>query len=147
MKTTLAVLIGMFLLCTKSVYAQKETATQTIQNADKLKEGLAQTKAKEQYCMIRVRPRFLSGQVTIRLDYGQERNLWGGDARIRDEEGKVAKFNSLVDALNFMAQEGWVFVFAYESTVGTGKSGLADSNTPGEQKEQNFLMKRAVAAE
>lgn len=60
---------------------------------------------------------FMSKKVTITIDYGQIESIWQ-DARIRDEDGKVKKFNSMVDAMNFMGGLGWEFQQAYVVTVG-----------------------------
>jgi len=98
---------------------------------------------REVYAQVRVRPRFLSNKVSIRLDYGQERNFWGGDTRIRDEEsGKVKKFNSAVDALNYMSSQGWEFVFAYTLPIGDGRDNIADQTVAGQ--EVNFLLKKRI---
>ena len=98
---------------------------------------------REVYAQIRVRPRFLSNKVSIRLDYGQERNFWGGDTRIRDEHtGKVKKFNSAVDALNYMSAQGWEFVFAYTLPIGDGRDNIADQTAV--LQEVNFLMKKRL---
>ena len=98
---------------------------------------------REVYAQIRVRPRFLSNKVSIRLDYGQERNFWGGDTRIRDENtGKVKKFNSAVDALNYMSLQGWEFVFAYTLPLGDGRDNIAEQTAA--LQEVNFLMKKRL---
>ncbi len=98
---------------------------------------------KEVYAQVRVRPRFLSNKVSIPLDYGQERNFWGGDTRIRDaESGKVKKFNSAVDALNYMSSQGWEFVFAYTLPIGDGRDNVADRTVAGQ--EINFLLKKRL---
>ena len=101
---------------------------------------------REVYAQIRVRPRFLSNKVSIRLDYGQERNFWGGDTRIRDENtGKVKKFNSAVDALNYMSLQGWEFVFAYTLPIGDGRDNIADQTAV--LQEVNFLMRKRLVPE
>ncbi|MFY0594108.1 hypothetical protein [Roseivirga sp.] len=98
---------------------------------------------REVYAQVRVRPRFLSNKVSIRLDYGQERNFWGGDTRIRDENsGKVKKFNSAVDALNYMSSQGWEFVFAYTLPIGDGRDNVAAQTAV--SQEVNFLMKKRL---
>lgn len=98
---------------------------------------------REVYAQIRVRPRFLSNKVSIRLDYGQERNFWGGDTRIREEDtGKVKKFNSAVDALNYMSSQGWEFVFAYTLPIGDGRDNVVDQAVA--LQEVNFLMKKRI---
>ena len=69
----------------------------------------------EQYCEIVATPRLLSSKVTIDINYGEERSVWR-DNRLKTDEGKVKKFNSVVDALNYMGKEGWVFVNAFPVT-------------------------------
>ena len=62
--------------------------------------------------------RLCSTKVTVQIDYGEERGFFS-DTRVRDEvTGKVAKFNSMVDALNYMGEKGWEFVQAYVVTMG-----------------------------
>lgn len=117
-----------------------QTFAQRVYESDVLDSGAVQ---KEVYAQIRVRPRFLSNKVSIRLDYGQERNFWGGDTRIRDENsGKVKKFNSAVDALNYMSSQGWEFVFAYTLPLGDGRDNVVDQSVVAQ--EVNFLMKKRI---
>jgi hypothetical protein len=74
--------------------------------------------AKEQYCMVMATSKFLSTKVTITVDFGQETHLFKFvDTRVKDEAGKVVAFNSTIDALNYMASRGWVFVNAYVITT------------------------------
>ena len=63
-------------------------------------------KAKEQYCMVTEIPKSFSTAVNISVDFGQQGKMFGVQ-RIKDEEGKVKSFNSIVDALNYMASLGW----------------------------------------
>lgn len=62
--------------------------------------------------------RLFSRNVIIEIDYGQENKLFA-DNRIRNDQGKVKKFNSMVDALNAMSTDGWEFVQAYVITIDT----------------------------
>lgn len=70
----------------------------------------------EQYCEVLGIQKFMSRKCTITVDFGEERSIWK-DTRIRDEGGKIETFNSLVDALNYMAIKGWKFInaFAYDA--------------------------------
>ena len=72
----------------------------------------------EQYCEVVATPRALSNKVTINVDYGEERSIWK-DNRLKTEEGKLKKFNTTIDALNYMGKEGWKLVNAFPITVGT----------------------------
>ncbi|MBC7948551.1 MAG: hypothetical protein H7Y42_11760 [Chitinophagaceae bacterium] len=73
----------------------------------------------EQYCQIIATPRLLSNRVTIDIDFGEERSIWR-DNRLKTYDGKLKKFNSVIDALNFMGRDGWAFINAYPVSVGSG---------------------------
>ena len=52
-----------------------------------------------------------STKVKVNLDFG-ERSAWasmGNKDGVVDESGRLIKFNSMVDALNYMGERGWVF--------------------------------------
>ena len=92
MKTT--IYIGLFLFLSYTSFAQTDT-----------------TKI-EQYCQIIATPRLLSNKVTIDIDFGEQKSFWR-DTRLKTYDGKVKKFNTIIDALNFMGKEGWLFINAY----------------------------------
>lgn len=70
------------------------------------------------YCEIVGTSNFFRTSVTIEIDYGQSKDYFE-DNRLKDEQtGKVSKFNSMVDALNFMSTKGWIFENAYSVTYG-----------------------------
>lgn len=71
----------------------------------------AQDTAKvEQYCIVEMKPVFLSRKVTMLVDYGGKRNDSTFD-KIKDENGEVVKFNSYIDAFNYMGKLGWKLVW------------------------------------
>lgn len=59
--------------------------------------------------------RGLSTKMNIRLDFGQETKSisFKNRLKIKDEKGNTIKFNSMIDALNFMSSNGYEFQFAY----------------------------------
>ena len=72
------------------------------------------------YCEIVGTQKFLSTILIINVDYGQDKNigfLKYLDSRIKADDGKVKSFNSMVDALNYMGESGWVFAQAYTVTI------------------------------
>ena len=75
----------------------------------------------EQYCEVVATARLLSNKVTVNIDYGEERSIWK-DYRLRDDEGKLKKFNSVIDAINYLGKEGWKLVNAFPVTVGNSPS-------------------------
>lgn len=72
----------------------------------------------EQYCAVVATPRLLSSRVTIDIDYGESRSVWK-DNRLKTEEGRVKKFNTVIDALNYMGNNGWQLVNAFPISTGT----------------------------
>uniref|UniRef100_F4C455 DUF4177 domain-containing protein n=1 Tax=Sphingobacterium sp. (strain 21) TaxID=743722 RepID=F4C455_SPHS2 len=87
----------------------------------------------EQYCMVLAHQPLLSTKVKVSIDFGQEVNIWRKDW-IKNEEGKIVKFNSVIDALNYMNSEGWDFVNAYAITIGN-------------QNVYHYVMKRKITSE
>jgi hypothetical protein len=85
---------GILLLSSWSVFAQTDTAKV------------------EQYCQVIATPRLLSNKVTIDIDFGDEKSFWR-DTRLKSYDGRLKKFNTIIDALNFMGKEGWIFINAY----------------------------------
>lgn len=71
----------------------------------------------EQYCQVIASPRLLSKKVTIDIDFGEEKSFWR-DNRLKTDGGKIKKFNTVIDALNYMGREGWIFINAYPVRMG-----------------------------
>jgi hypothetical protein len=82
--------------------------------------GFAQDTTKvEQYCRLVAINKLFSNKVNIDIDFGDERKFFS-DTRIRDEEtGRVKKFNTVVDALNYLGSQGWVLVNAFPVSDGS----------------------------
>lgn len=61
----------------------------------------------------------IGNKISIEIDFGEEKSFWGNDGRneVVDENGKEMKFNSMVDAMNFMAELGWIYTDCYVVTV------------------------------
>jgi hypothetical protein len=77
------------------------------------------SKVIEQYCSLNIMPRLLSNKVNIDIDYGSPRKLFSfKDNRVKDENGKAKKFNTAVEALNYMSSQGWKLVNAFTITEG-----------------------------
>jgi hypothetical protein len=63
--------------------------------------------------------KFMSTKLTIEIDFGQYNNAWiSRDTQLKDVDGKLLVFNSMIDALNFMTKQGYYFVTAYALTIG-----------------------------
>jgi hypothetical protein len=80
---------------------------------------ISQIKEKAEYCLIVGTSKILSSDVTIAIDFGQETSMWSNKTLlVKDENGKLMAFNSMIDALNFMSKNGYDFVNAYAITKG-----------------------------
>lgn len=77
----------------------------------------ADTSKVEQYCQLIATPRLLSNKVTIDIDFGDEKSFWR-DNRLKTDEGKIRKFNTIIDAMNYMGRDGWIFINAYPVQMG-----------------------------
>ena len=82
--------------------------------------SFAQDTAKvEQYCRLVAISRLFSNKVNIDVDFGDERKFFT-DTRMRDDEtGRVKKFNTVVDALNYLGSQGWTMINAFPVTEGS----------------------------
>ena len=58
-------------------------------------------------------------KIKVYVDYGQKVKFMKS-SKIKDAEGKIKKFNSMTDALNFMYKNGWKYV-NYTEAVISGK--------------------------
>ena len=112
----------LFILISLSTSAQKKTKEERQAELDKRK-SLARYEPRDslnyptKYCLLLASGKFLSNEVDIRIDYGQDSSFFE-DTRIRDKNGKAIIFNSVMDALNYMESIGWEYVNAYAITVG-----------------------------
>lgn len=73
----------------------------------------------EQYCEVVATDRLLSNKVTIDINYGEERSIWKSH-RLKEEGGKLKKFNSVIDAVNYLGKNGWKLVNAFPLSEGNG---------------------------
>ena len=71
-----------------------------------------------EYVQIVGTAKLLSQKVSIEIDFGQENKLFNArDTQFRNKDGKLVIFNSMIDALNFMSENGYDFVDAYTITI------------------------------
>lgn len=61
----------------------------------------------------------IGNKISVEIDFGEEKFFWGNDGRnlLVDENGKDIKFNSMVDAMNFMGERGWQYEDSYVITI------------------------------
>jgi hypothetical protein len=67
------------------------------------------------YLQIVGEARPLAAKPRVEIDFGQRTKMFssGKDNTVRDEAGKIVKFNSMMDALNFFASYGFELVSSY----------------------------------
>ena len=72
-----------------------------------------------EYIQIVGTSRLFSNKVTVEIDFGQQSKFFssGKETQIKDATGKLLKFNSMIDALNFMSSNGYTFVQAYVMVI------------------------------
>ena len=71
------------------------------------------------YCELVCQKKLLSNKVKCFMDYGQHTTLLNEKRKmkLKDEEGKVLKFESNIDALNYLGMEGWEVIDTYYITI------------------------------
>ena len=77
------------------------------------------TDKKFNYCELVCKKKLLSNKVKCFMDYGQHTTLLNEKRKmkLKDEEGKVLKFESNIDALNFLGLQGWEVIDTYYITI------------------------------
>lgn len=73
-----------------------------------------------EYILIVGEGKMFSDKVSVKIDFGQNTKFFSSkdEMFIRDKEGERVKFNSMVDALNYLSGHGFQFVQAYAITLG-----------------------------
>ena len=77
--------------------------------------------AKRVYAELSCEGQLFSTKVKVSIDFGQSTSWLSSmsESRLVDRNGKDIKFNSMIDALNYLAQFGWRFAQAYVVPRGT----------------------------
>ena len=77
--------------------------------------------AKRVYAQLSCEEQLFSTKVNVSIDFGQSTSwLFSmSESRLVDKNGKEIKFNSMIDALNYLTQFGWRFAQAYVVPRGT----------------------------
>ena len=98
-----AVLIAAVMVLARPAFSQEQV--------DKKKMYGSQT---EEYCTVFAVGKAFSTKWKVEVDFGQkfEWNLKNKDL-LRDQNGKAIKFDSPVDAINFLNASGWTVVSAF----------------------------------
>ena len=91
-------------------------------NAENQNANESVNETQEAYCMIVGTQKLMSTKCTFTIDYGQSTKFWGGanKQKLVDDNGKAIKFNSVIDACNYLAEMDWVLVSAYPMSSSQG---------------------------
>ena len=78
--------------------------------------------AKRVYAQLSCEGQLFSSKVKVSIDFGQSTSWLTSmsESRLVDKDGKEIKFNSMIDALNYLTQFGWRFAQAYVVPNGSG---------------------------
>ena len=88
--------------------------------------------AKRVYAQLSCEEQLFSTKVKVSIDFGQSTSwLFSmSESRLVDKDGKEIKFNSMIDAMNYLTQFGWRFAQAYVVPKGSGgKDSMSVSGT------------------
>ena len=113
---------------------------------------------KRVFCEIVGTQSILTMKVVIDIDFGQQSKS-AADHRLTDENGKSLKFNSMIDALNYMGELGWEFEQAFAIThansnvyhyllsreIGEDEDNVPMFNTKGSVREQKKKKSKDTA--
>ena len=69
------------------------------------------------YCDLTVNVRAMSKKVTVSVDFGASSKYFQVNT-LKDENGKPIVFNSKIDALNHLGEQGWELVSSYAVATG-----------------------------
>ena len=78
--------------------------------------------AKRVYAQLSCEGQLFNTKVKVSIDFGQSTSWLSSmsESRLVDKDGKEIKFNSMIDALNYLTQFGWRFAQAYVVPTGIG---------------------------
>jgi len=94
-----------------------------------------------EYVQIVGRGTFLNNKISVDIDFGQKNKAFNAkDTQIRDSKGKLAKFNSMIDALNFMSANGYEYVDSYVMLLPNQNPNQFQQQTP--QNVQYYLLRK-----
>ncbi len=89
--------------------------TKTI-SLEKIKKVVYENDKIEVFCDLVSTKKFLGTTHTISINYGNRDSLWL-DQKIQTlTESELKKYNSIIDALNYMGNEGWTTISSYSTS-------------------------------
>lgn len=106
------VLLFVLMMGLGSVHAQEEIQVAPAQVSEY--DGYNPA-SKRVYAQLSCEGQLFSTKVKVSIDFGQSTSWLTSmsESRLVDRNGKEIKFNSMIDALNYLTQFGWRFAQAY----------------------------------
>lgn len=102
----------------KLIFAVMLTTTISFAFGQVSVEGVDINELGIRYCELKGYNKSLIGQkIIVVVDYGQEFKAFQSQV-IKGADGKPTVFHTMIDALNFMEDNGWEYVNSYAVTVG-----------------------------
>lgn len=118
MKKIALLLLLIMNLCAANAQDIKEVQPAQVMDVDEYYNP----NGKRVYALLSESPQLFSSKVKVSIDFGQSTSWLGSmsESRLVDSNGKDIKFNSTIDAMNYMSQFGWRFAQAYVVPSGSG---------------------------
>jgi hypothetical protein len=80
------------------------------------------SKPKALYCILVINGKFLSKEYAFNIDFGSD-EIWPSDyAELKNIAAEVTKFVKIIDAINYMALNGWEFAGGVGTTIAGGNT-------------------------
>ena len=100
------------------MYSYIKDGIKTIDNLsleEVIKISFENTKV-EVFCDLMATKKFLSNNVEIKINYGNRDSLWLDKKIYTLLSSDLQNFNTILDALNYMGNEGWETISSYSSS-------------------------------
>ena len=92
---------------------KKKTKTLPLEKINKV---IYENNTIEVFCDLVSTKKFLGTKETITINYGNRDSLWNTDEIYTLISNELKKYNSSIDALNYMGNEGWKIINTYSSS-------------------------------
>ena len=92
---------------------KKKTKTLPLEKINKV---IYENNTIEVFCDLVSTKKFLGTKETITINYGNRDSLWNTDEIYTLISNELKKYNSSIDALNYMGNEGWKTISSYSTS-------------------------------
>ena len=92
---------------------EKKTTSIALEKIDKI---IYENNTIEVFCDLISTKKFLGTKETININYGTRDSLWQDEKIYTLIASDLKKYNSIIDALNYMGNEGWKTISSYSTS-------------------------------